>query len=159
MTDREEHSKWHALLQPIRDLEKNWDIDIAGELADYLEELSQITFEVDGICNLDFAEAALVVHSSSCTYGKKVEHLLKLTVSALENVRQKHERKNSGKRRKVRRACFILLQELPYRFKLNGSILTLAREIGSVCKLHYMLCSLTMTTTDNCWQVETSCAA
>lgn len=104
MTDREENGKWHALLQPIRDLEKNWDIDIAGELTDYLEELSHITFEVDGICNLDFAEAALVVHSSSCTYGKKVEHLLKLTVSALESVRQKHQNKTSGKRRKVHSA-------------------------------------------------------
>lgn len=102
MSDKEEHSKWHALLQPIRDLERNWDIDIAAELTDYLEELSQITFEVDGICNLDFSEAALVVHSSSCTYGKKVEHLLKLTVSALENVRHQHQRKLSGKRRKVR---------------------------------------------------------
>lgn len=102
MSDKEEHSKWHALLQPIRDLEKNWDVDIAGELTDYLEELSQITFEVDGICNLDFAEAAYIVHGSSCTYGKKVEHLLKLTVSALENVRQQRQKKVAGKRRKVR---------------------------------------------------------
>eukprot|EP00892_Ulva_mutabilis_P008374 jgi/Ulvmu1/5909/UM026_0031.1 len=102
MSDREEpNSKWQALLQPIRDLEKNWDIDIAGELTDYLEELSQITFEVDGLCNLDFAEAALVVHGSSCTYGKKVEHLFKLTISALENVRQKHDKKSIGKRRKA----------------------------------------------------------
>ena len=89
-SQREEH-KWTGLLQPIKDLEKNWDVDIAGELTDYLEELSGLTFEVDGLANLNFAEAALVVYSSSCTYGKKVEYLMKLTVSALEAAKARHK--------------------------------------------------------------------
>ncbi|CDQ75254.1 unnamed protein product [Oncorhynchus mykiss] len=31
-------TRFTHLLQPIRELTKNWDIDVASELADYLEE-------------------------------------------------------------------------------------------------------------------------
>jgi len=34
-------SRFPHLLQPIRELTKNWDIDVASELNDYLEEVSQ----------------------------------------------------------------------------------------------------------------------
>lgn len=34
--DRAEESKFGHLLQPIRDLAANWDINIANELEDYL---------------------------------------------------------------------------------------------------------------------------
>ena len=34
--DRAEESKFAHLLQPIRDLAANWDINIANELEDYL---------------------------------------------------------------------------------------------------------------------------
>lgn len=33
-------SRFAHLLQPIRELTKNWDIDVASELNDYLEEVS-----------------------------------------------------------------------------------------------------------------------
>lgn len=32
-------SRFGHLLQPIRDLTKNWNVDIASELEDYLEEV------------------------------------------------------------------------------------------------------------------------
>ena len=32
--------KYSHLLQPIRDLAKNWDVDIASHLEEYLEEAS-----------------------------------------------------------------------------------------------------------------------
>lgn len=32
-------TRFAHLLQPIRELTKNWDIDVASELADYLEEV------------------------------------------------------------------------------------------------------------------------
>lgn len=99
-SQKEEHGKWAALLQPIKDLEKNWCVDIAGELTDYLEDLSGLTFEVDGLSNLNFAEAALVVHSSSCTYGKKVEYLMKLTTAALEAAKSKHKGSTGNARSK-----------------------------------------------------------
>ncbi len=33
-------SRFAHLLQPIRELTKNWDIDVASELNDYLEEVN-----------------------------------------------------------------------------------------------------------------------
>ena len=33
--------KFAHILQPIKDLTKNWDIDIAACLEDYLEEVTQ----------------------------------------------------------------------------------------------------------------------
>ena len=33
-------TRFASLLQPIRDLTKNWDVDIAYYLEDYLEEVS-----------------------------------------------------------------------------------------------------------------------
>ena len=59
-----------AMLQPLRLLESNWSVDIAGELTGYCEELSSLDFEVDGITGLDFTDAAFVVYHSSCTYSK-----------------------------------------------------------------------------------------
>jgi condensin-2 complex subunit H2 len=108
MSQAEDSSKWAALLQPIKELEKNWDIDIAGDLTDYLEELSGLTFTVDGLSNLNFAEAAIVVYGSSCTYGKKVEYLLKLTIAALENSRAKQKENQASRNRKVRAFPWLL---------------------------------------------------
>ena len=39
-------SRFAHLLQPIRDLAANWDVDIAAELEDYLGELEGMTFAV-----------------------------------------------------------------------------------------------------------------
>lgn len=38
-TQDELESRFANLLQPIRDLTKNWDVDIASSLEDYLEEV------------------------------------------------------------------------------------------------------------------------
>lgn len=35
-------SRFAHLLQPIRELTKNWDIDVAAELNDYLEEVRHV---------------------------------------------------------------------------------------------------------------------
>lgn len=32
------------LLQPIRDLTKNWEVDLATQLGEYLEEVSLLSF-------------------------------------------------------------------------------------------------------------------
>jgi condensin-2 complex subunit H2 len=59
-------NRFSYLLQPIRDLAANWDINIAGELEEYLEELEHLTFTIEG-CGpaLNFAEAALLIQASS----------------------------------------------------------------------------------------------
>lgn len=87
-----------AMLQPLRLLESNWSVDIAGELTGYCEELSSLDFEVDGITGLDFTDAAFVVYHSSCTYSKKVEHLRQLTMSALESAKMKRKTKKGNSR-------------------------------------------------------------
>lgn len=51
-----------AVAGPRRDLADNWDVDIAQELEDYLEELESIQISVDGgKSSLNFAEAALLI--------------------------------------------------------------------------------------------------
>ena len=39
----EDEQRFSHLIQPIRDLTKNWDVDIAAQLEDYLEEVSACT--------------------------------------------------------------------------------------------------------------------
>ena len=36
---RELYSRFSHLLQPIRDLTKNWDVDVASQLEEYIEEV------------------------------------------------------------------------------------------------------------------------
>uniref|UniRef100_A0A8D3BPE7 Condensin-2 complex subunit H2 n=1 Tax=Scophthalmus maximus TaxID=52904 RepID=A0A8D3BPE7_SCOMX len=77
-------SRFAHLLQPIRELTKNWDIDVASELNDYLEELDDMCITFDGgKTRLNFAEAALLIQGSACIYSKKVELLHSLTVDVV----------------------------------------------------------------------------
>lgn len=83
--DIEPENRFKALIQPIRDLSLNWDIDIAEELGDYLEELDNLQITLDsGHNNLNFAEAALLIQGSAAVYSKKVEYLHQLVLHALE---------------------------------------------------------------------------
>ena len=78
-------ARFKSLIQPIRDLSLNWDIDIAEELGDYLEELDNLHVTLDnGKSNLNFAEAALLIQGSAAVYSKKVEYLHQLVLHALE---------------------------------------------------------------------------
>ena len=36
---QELHSRFTHLLQPIRDLTKNWDVDVASQVEEYVEEV------------------------------------------------------------------------------------------------------------------------
>lgn len=84
-------NKYTHLLQPIRDLAENWNIDVAAELEDYLKEvwpfyfycltltvfyvfkISTLEFAFEGTSGtLNFAEAALLIQGSTCIYSKKV---------------------------------------------------------------------------------------
>jgi condensin-2 complex subunit H2 len=84
----ENTERYANLLQPIKELAENWDIDIAAELEEYLEELEKVTFEFDEgddgkKTTFSFAEAALVIQSSACVYSRKVEHLYNLVYNTL----------------------------------------------------------------------------
>ena len=52
-----ESGRFSHLLQPIRDLAENWNVDLASELEDYMEELDKISFSFEEKgSNFNFAE-------------------------------------------------------------------------------------------------------
>ena len=91
--DNEEthRDRFAHLLKPIRDLAENFNIDLATELEDYLEELEAITIsfhdeETNSKRQLNFAEAALLIRGSSLIYSKKVDYLYELVFKVLDTV-------------------------------------------------------------------------
>lgn len=67
----------------------NWDVDIANELAEYADELKNITYSLDDGRKLNFAEAALLIQGSAMIYSRKVEYLYTLTHQTLEMMAEK----------------------------------------------------------------------
>lgn len=88
--------RYASLLQPIRDLTENWDIDIAHLLEDYLDDLDHIRLTIHGQENLNFAEAALVIQGSTSIYSKKVEYLYNLVIQALDLITTSKEKKDKN---------------------------------------------------------------
>ncbi|XP_078409281.1 condensin-2 complex subunit H2 [Cetorhinus maximus] len=83
-------TRFTHLLQPIRELTKNWEIDVAAQLGEYLEELDQICISFDdGKTTMNFAEAALLIQGSACIYSRKVEYLHSLVYQALDLISNK----------------------------------------------------------------------
>ncbi|KAF1882003.1 hypothetical protein Lal_00038647 [Lupinus albus] len=76
-----------------RDLESNWEVDLAKKLEDYLLKISsgQITGDEENHITLNFAEAALLLQGSVQVYSRKVEYLYTLVLRALEFISQKRE--------------------------------------------------------------------
>ncbi|KAM9495912.1 condensin-2 complex subunit H2 isoform 1-T2 [Clarias gariepinus] len=88
-------TRFAHLLQPIRDLTKNWDVDLATQLGEYLEELDQMTISFDGgKTMMNFAEAALLIQGSTCIYGRKVELLHSLVFQTLDCISNKNSRRD-----------------------------------------------------------------
>ncbi|XP_052433875.1 condensin-2 complex subunit H2 isoform X2 [Carassius gibelio] len=88
-------TRYGHLLQPLRDLTKNWDIDLASQLGEYLEELDQMTISFDGgKTMMNFAEAALLIQGSTCIYGRKVELLHTLVFQTLDYISNKNKKQN-----------------------------------------------------------------
>ncbi|KAJ1488736.1 hypothetical protein T484DRAFT_1782261, partial [Baffinella frigidus] len=83
-SEKVEEFRFKHLLEPIRDLTVNWNVDIARDLEGYLGELELLEISLDGGDNLlNFAEAALLIQGSTCVYSKKVEYLHKLVFQVL----------------------------------------------------------------------------
>jgi len=77
--------RFSHLLKPLKDLAENWNIDIAAELLEYLEELDSIVINFEhGEMGLNFAEAALLIQGSTMVYSKKVEFLHALVFQTLD---------------------------------------------------------------------------
>ncbi|XP_041110747.1 condensin-2 complex subunit H2 [Polyodon spathula] len=86
----ETEARYMHLLQPIRDMTKNWEVDVAAQLGEYMHELDQICISFDGgKTTMNFAEAALLIQGSACIYSKKVEYLYSLVYQALDFISNK----------------------------------------------------------------------
>ncbi|XP_010930202.1 condensin-2 complex subunit H2 isoform X1 [Elaeis guineensis] len=94
MDDREElpgtseagGARFHVL-QPNRDLQSNWEVDLAKNLEEYLLKIcsGEISSDQDhALHSVNFAEAALLVQGSVQVYSRKVEYLYSLVLHALE---------------------------------------------------------------------------
>ncbi|KAI5446428.1 condensin-2 complex subunit H2 [Lathyrus oleraceus] len=76
-----------------RDLQSNWEVDLAKKLEEYLIKIcsGEITGEEDGNIHVNFAEAALLLQGSIQVYSRKVEYLYNLVLRALEFLSQKRQ--------------------------------------------------------------------
>ncbi|KAK7329469.1 hypothetical protein VNO77_23638 [Canavalia gladiata] len=76
-----------------RDLESNWEVDLAKKLEEYLLKIcsGEITGEEEGHIPVNFAEAALLLQGSIQVYSRKVEYLYNLVLRALEFLTQKRQ--------------------------------------------------------------------
>jgi hypothetical protein len=136
-SDRESSAaRFSGLINPIRDLALNWDVDIAHTLEDYLDELELLRLPAhllservsdgvteggEGLQGLNFAEAALLIQGSTCVYSKKVEHLHNLVFQALELISASKE----GAEKKVRHHSLT--------HSLTHSVMVELIELARVC--------------------------
>ncbi|KAL2922984.1 Condensin-2 complex subunit H2 [Bienertia sinuspersici] len=93
--ESENHDKFHTV-QPHRDLESNWGVDLAKNLEDYLLKIcsGEITAGDDAHLSVNFAEAALLLQGSIQVYSRKVEYLYNLVLHALEFISQSRSQDN-----------------------------------------------------------------
>ncbi|CAM8995044.1 unnamed protein product [Rhodiola kirilowii] len=90
--------RYHTV-QPHRDLESNWGVDIAKSLEEYLLKIcsGEISGD-DGVqISVNFAEAALLLQGSIQVYSRKVEYLYNLVLHALEFISQKGQQNQAEK--------------------------------------------------------------
>ncbi|GAB2220195.1 hypothetical protein Drorol1_Dr00007838 [Drosera rotundifolia] len=87
----ESGSKLLHTVQPHRDLESNWGVDLAKSLEEYLFKIctGDLSAGNDAHFSINFAEAALLLQGSVQVYSRKVEYLYTLVLHALEFISQK----------------------------------------------------------------------
>ncbi|VDM98938.1 unnamed protein product [Thelazia callipaeda] len=86
-------SKYAFLLQPVRDLQKNWEIDISHLLDEFTEQLRLCEIRLDSgkeesgsHKKFSFAEAAMLIQGSTMVYSKKVEYVYGLARNFYEQL-------------------------------------------------------------------------
>lgn len=87
MASKDLETRFAHLLQPIRDLSKNWEVDLAAYLEDYIEQVEEMSITFDNGCQtMNFAEAAMIIQASACVYSKKVEYLYTMVFEVLKTL-------------------------------------------------------------------------
>ncbi|KAI1732982.1 condensin II complex subunit CAP-H2 or CNDH2, c-term domain-containing protein [Ditylenchus destructor] len=89
--------EYQFLLQPVRDLATNWEIDISACLAEYIRKLiddSDTYIEDNGNRKLfNFAEAAVLIHGSTNVYSKKVEYVYQIATNFFDQLKESKPKK------------------------------------------------------------------
>ncbi|KAG9154601.1 hypothetical protein Leryth_017350 [Lithospermum erythrorhizon] len=90
--------KFFQSVQPQRDLESNWAVDLAKNLELYLLKIcsGEITGQDGPPPSINFAEAALLLQGSIQVYSRKVEYLHSLVLHALEFLSQKSSQEQTS---------------------------------------------------------------
>lgn len=64
-----EHSRFAYLLEPIRDLTKNWEVDVAGQLDEYISEVCDVLASyITDFCNRTSQTGHLYIINISLQY-------------------------------------------------------------------------------------------
>ncbi|KAG8369897.1 hypothetical protein BUALT_Bualt14G0061200 [Buddleja alternifolia] len=86
--------RFFQTVQPLRDLQSNWTVDLAKNLEEYLLKICSGEIsggDDDALISVNFAEAALLLQGSVQVYSRKVEYLYSLVLHALEFISQKSQ--------------------------------------------------------------------
>ncbi|KAL3505699.1 hypothetical protein ACH5RR_031081 [Cinchona calisaya] len=135
--ESEPGSRFHTV-QPLRDLEANWAVDLAKNLSEYLLKIcsGEITSSDDHHhhvpqFSVNFAEAALLLQGSVQVYSRKVEYLYSLVLHALEFVSQKssHEQGTSASAQSEERVLLASHEEENDIFWVLDDILVEAKNL------------------------------
>ncbi|VDP31772.1 unnamed protein product [Heligmosomoides polygyrus] len=93
--------RYAFLLRPVKDLGKNFEVDIAKELDEYCERLSSVTEEaqygVDNHHRFNFAEAAMLIQGSAFVFGRKVDYVHSQAVHFFESLQPQKSKKRRKK--------------------------------------------------------------
>lgn len=87
-----------VLLNPIRDLTENWEINLSRYLQDYHDLLVENSLNAQEILSaINFAKAALVIQKSADIYGKKVDYLWQILHNVLDTIRNQRNETDTAK--------------------------------------------------------------
>ncbi|XP_030975722.1 condensin-2 complex subunit H2 isoform X1 [Quercus lobata] len=95
-TREEASASGYHTVQPERDLQSNWEVDLAKKLEDYLFKICSGEIPYDDHAPVNFAEAALLLQGSVQVYSRKVEYLYSLVLRALEFLSQKSRQQDQS---------------------------------------------------------------
>uniref|UniRef100_A0A1I8B368 Condensin complex subunit 2 n=1 Tax=Meloidogyne hapla TaxID=6305 RepID=A0A1I8B368_MELHA len=96
--------RYKFLLQPVKDLASNWDLDIAKTLEDYIRKVVEddstaVLVGSDGRRKVfNFAEAALLIHGTTNVYVRKIEYVHQIALNFFDELKEdKPKEKNKKK--------------------------------------------------------------
>lgn len=87
MSIEDELKKYEFILRPIKDLTKNWEVDVSQILEKYMCDIEKLSFTVNnGDSVVNFAEASLLIQGTACVWSRKVEYLHMLIKKSLDMI-------------------------------------------------------------------------